>query len=236
DAETVEIEIDDRRRIQGEHLADDQSTDDRDAQRPAQLRAVAAAQRERYRGQQRRHRRHHDRAEAQQTGLEYRFARLEAPVALGVEREVDHHDRVLLDDPDQQYDADQRNDTEVGLEQQQREQRTDAGRRQRGQDRKRVHVAFIEDAQHDIDGQQGGEDQPGLAVERGLERLRGSLEAAAYRRGNAKLRERAVDGDRRLAQRRSLGEIERDRRGDELRLVVDAQRGVGRRVMRDRRQ
>ena len=34
------------------------------------------------------------------------LARRHAFVALGVEREVDHHDRVLLDDADQQDDAD----------------------------------------------------------------------------------------------------------------------------------
>ena len=81
--------------------------------------------------QQRRHRRHHDRPEAQQAGLEDRVARAHACGALGVEREVDHHDRVLLDDADQQDDADQRDDAELGPEQQQREQGADAGRRQR---------------------------------------------------------------------------------------------------------
>ncbi len=35
--------------------------------------------------------------------------------ALGLEREVDHHDRVLLDDADQQDDADQGDDAELGV-------------------------------------------------------------------------------------------------------------------------
>ncbi len=35
------------------------------------------------------------------------------PVALGLEREVDHHDGVLLDDADQQHDADDADDVEV---------------------------------------------------------------------------------------------------------------------------
>src|SRR6185437_9607361 len=135
---------------------------------------------------------------------------------------------------DQQNDADQRDDAELGLEQQQREQRADAGRRQRGQDRDRMHVAFIKDAQHDIDGQQGRQDQPRLAIERGLERLRGPLETAAYRRRDPELGESPVDRNCRLAERRSLGQIERDRRGDELRLVVDPERRVGRRVVGDR--
>ena len=35
-------------------------------------------------------------------------------LALGLEREVDHHDRVLLHDADEQDDADQRDDAELG--------------------------------------------------------------------------------------------------------------------------
>ncbi len=42
------------------------------------------------------------------------------------EREVDHHDRVLLDDADQQDDADHRDDAQLVVEQHQREQRADA--------------------------------------------------------------------------------------------------------------
>jgi hypothetical protein len=36
-------------------------------------------------------------------------------VPLGVQREVDHHDRVLLDDADQQDDADHRDDAQILL-------------------------------------------------------------------------------------------------------------------------
>jgi hypothetical protein len=43
EAEAVEIQIDDRRRVKREHLADDQAADDRDAERPPQFRAVAEA-------------------------------------------------------------------------------------------------------------------------------------------------------------------------------------------------
>ena len=34
-------------------------------------------------------------------------------LAFGLEREIDHHDGVLLDDADQQHDADQRDDAEI---------------------------------------------------------------------------------------------------------------------------
>src|SRR2546422_5302742 len=41
DLHAVEIQVDDRCRVQRQHLAEDQATDDGDAQRPAQLRAGA---------------------------------------------------------------------------------------------------------------------------------------------------------------------------------------------------
>ncbi len=39
--------------------------------------------------------------------------RLHALFAFGFQREVDHHDGVLLHDADQQHDADQRDNAEV---------------------------------------------------------------------------------------------------------------------------
>ena len=108
----IEEEIDDRRGEEGQHLAHDQAADDGDAQRMAQLGADAGAQHQRQRAEQRRHGGHQDRAEAQQAGLMDRLARRLALAALGLEREVDHHDRVLLDDADQQDDADDGDDVE----------------------------------------------------------------------------------------------------------------------------
>ncbi len=59
---------------------------------------------------------------------------------------------------------------ELGVEQQQRQQRAHARRRQRRQDGQRMHVALVEDAEHDVDGDQRGQDQAGLALQRVLER------------------------------------------------------------------
>jgi hypothetical protein len=73
------------------------------------------------------HRRHHDRAEPQQRRLADRGLGLQMLVALGRDREVDHHDAVLLDDADQQHDADQRDQAEVEPEQHQDRERADAG-------------------------------------------------------------------------------------------------------------
>ena len=102
--------------------------------------------------EQRRHRRHHDRAEAQQARLVDRLLGRLALLALRLEREVDHHDRVLLHDADQQDDADQRDRRSRSLPvEHQREDRAHAGRRQRRENRERVDVALVEHAQHDVD-------------------------------------------------------------------------------------
>ena len=104
-------------------------------------------------------------------------ARLLSFLALGFEREVDHHDGVLLHDADQQDDADERDDAELAAAEHQRQERADTGRRQRGENRDRVDVAFVEHAQHDVDRDQGGQDQQRFVRQRGLERPRRALEA-----------------------------------------------------------
>ena len=52
-----------------------------------------------------------------------------------------------------------------------RQQRPDAGRGERREDRDRVDVAFVEHAQHDVDRDQRGQNQQRLVAQRGLERL-----------------------------------------------------------------
>ncbi|CAF1788575.1 hypothetical protein NRS6108_04606 [Bacillus subtilis] len=80
-------------------------------------------------------------------------------LALRHQGEVDHHDRVLLDDADQQNQRDHRDHRQFGVGAEQRQQRTDARRRQRGQDGDRVDQALVEHAQHQVDGQDRGKHQ-----------------------------------------------------------------------------
>ena len=87
-------------------------------------------------------------------------------MALRLQGEVDHHDRVLLDDAHQENDADQADHRQVLSEQHQRQNGPDAGRRQRREDGDRMNIALIEHAEHDIDRDDGRQDQPGLARER----------------------------------------------------------------------
>ena len=62
--EAIEREIDDRRRVQREELRQREAADDRDAERPTQLRPGAAADGQGQPAEQRGHRRHEDRPEA----------------------------------------------------------------------------------------------------------------------------------------------------------------------------
>ena len=70
--------------------------------------------------------------------------------------------------------------------------RADAGRRQRRDDRDRVDVALVEHAQHDVDGDDRGEDEQRLARQRLVERLRRAHEVRVHagRHADARLRRR----------------------------------------------
>ena len=64
------------------------------------------------------------------------------------------------------------------VEEHQRQQRADAGRGQRGKNRDGVDVALVEHAEHDVNGDERGQDQHRLVGQRGLKGLRRALEAA----------------------------------------------------------
>ena len=222
--EVVEIEIDHRRGEQRQHLADHEPADHGIAERLADFGAGAGAEHQRHAAEQCRHRRHHDRAEAQDRGLADRFLRRQMLVALGDDGEVDHHDAVLLDDADQQNDSDQGNQAEIESERHQDRERADAGRRQRRENGQRVDVALIEDAEDQIDHDQCGEDQQRHGAERLLERLRGALEARAQRRRRAHRGHRGLHRAGRLSERDALTEVEADRHRGKLALVGDGER------------
>ena len=157
-----------------------------------------------------------------------------ALVALGMDREVDHHDRVLLHQADQEEHPDQRDHAELGAERTEREERAHARRRERREDRDRQDEALVEDAEHEVHRDDGREDQPRLARERRLEAARGALEPAVDRGGHADSRHRVVDDLGRGRQRDALGQAERDGRGGELPLMIHRERRVGEFVARDR--
>ena len=120
-------------------------------------------------GQQRGHGGHHDGAEAQQAGFVDGIRGVLAVLAFGLQSEVHHHDAVLLHDADEQDDADDGHHTEILAEEDQREQRAHAGGRQRGENRDRVDEALVQDAQHDVDRDQRGQDEQRFVGQRILE-------------------------------------------------------------------
>ena len=107
----------------------------------------------------------------------------------------------------------------------QREQRADARRGQRGEDRHRMDVALVEHAEHDVHRHHGGEDQQQRVAERGAEGERRALEARAHARRQADLGFGRTRSPPPRAERRAGREVERDRRRRELAEVVDRERG-----------
>ncbi len=80
--------------------------------------------------------------------------RRQALLALRFQREVHHHDGILLHDADEQDHTDQRDEAEFGVEGDQRQHRAEAGGGQSGEDGDGVDEALIEHAQHHIDRRQ----------------------------------------------------------------------------------
>jgi hypothetical protein len=172
----------------------------------------------------RRHRRHQDRAEAQQAGLIDRLPGRFSFVAFGVECKVDHHDRVLLHDADEENDADDRDDGEIVAGHHQRQQRADTGRWQRRQNREGVNEALIEHAQHDVDGDDRRQNQEELIGKRRLKRERSALEAGDHAGGQGDVDLRLLDRLDRVAESSARRKVERHRGRRELPEMRDLQR------------
>ncbi|MEJ0041851.1 MAG: hypothetical protein WDM81_06410 [Rhizomicrobium sp.] len=141
--------------------------------------------------------------------------------ALRRDREVHHHDAVLLHDADQEDDADDRDDREVETEQREHQERADAGGGEGRQDGQRVDVALVEHAQDEIDRDERGGDEIGFGGERILEGLRVALERSDHGAGRADLHLSAPDGVRRLAERHAGRQIEGQGDGGKLPVVID---------------
>ena len=157
-------------------------------------------------------------------------------LAFALEREVHHHDAVLLDDADQQNDADEGDHRELGAEHLQRQQRAEAGRRQRRDDGERMRQALVEHAEHDIDRDQRRQQQQRLRAQRPLEGLDVAGEVGVDGVGDVHAGDRLLD----LGGRRLQRHVGRDVVGDgdrgELALMVDHQRRDAAGEPGDRRQ
>src|SRR6185437_1873252 len=100
--QVVKEDIDDRGGVEGEHLAEEQAANHGDAERPAKFRANSRTERQWDAAEQRSHRGHHNGTETQQAGLIDGIGGVLAMLALGFQREINHHDAVFLHDADKQ--------------------------------------------------------------------------------------------------------------------------------------
>ena len=106
------------------------------------------------------HRRHHDRTEPDDAGLgRWHLSGRSGGRALRVQGKVDHHDAVLLHEPDEQDDAHEGVHVQVRTEEQQGKQGAEPGKRQRRKDRQRMDETLVQDAEDDIDHENGGDQQ-----------------------------------------------------------------------------
>ncbi|MCY1243803.1 hypothetical protein D9M72_568370 [compost metagenome] len=85
---------------------------------------------------------------------------------LRIDSKVDHHDRVLLHDADQQNDPDDPNHPQVIAGNHQRQQGTDPRRRQRRQNRQRMHIALVQHPKNDVHANHRRQNQPQLIRQR----------------------------------------------------------------------
>src|SRR2546422_2239188 len=96
-----------------------------------------------------------------------------------------------------------------------------------------MNVAFVENSQDDVNRRQGGEDQNGLRRERVLIGRGRSLKARMDARGHANLALRRLNVLDSSTEGSPRGKVERQSDGRKLALVVNGNRGVGRRVARE---
>src|SRR5882724_10965113 len=126
DLKAVHVEINDGRSEERQELAEDEATDDGNAEWPAKFGADAMANSERKGAEERGHGGHENGAEAKQASFVNGLDRREAFLRFGLNGEIDHEDRVFLDDANEQDDADQSDKSELNLEEHHGEERANA--------------------------------------------------------------------------------------------------------------
>src|SRR5882724_7580167 len=102
---------------------------------------------------------HDNWAEAQHACLKDRISCTLSFLALSLQRKVDHHDGILLDDADKKEDAYERDDIELAMKEDERADSADAGRWKSGENGNGVDEALIQDPKNDVDGKQSGDDE-----------------------------------------------------------------------------
>src|SRR5262249_35435434 len=105
------------------------------------------------------------------------------------------------------------------------QQRAHPGRRQAGKNGQWMNVAFVEDAQHDVDHHNGREDEKGFTPQRRAKLGGAAGERRRHRVGQTDFFGGTEDGIDRGAQRSAGREVEGKRHRRELTLVRDGEGG-----------
>src|SRR4029079_7957930 len=180
-------------------LRNNQATNNGNAERFAQFAANSHYDGERQRAEHRGHRCHHDRPEPNETGLVNRFFGTESFVSLSVEREIDHHDRVLFHDADEQDNSDDRDEIQLIASYQHGQESPEASGWYCRKDREWVDQALVKHSQDDVNSQERREKQPRHRRPRGLSNLRSAGETSANARWHSEITFRPLDDLRCLA-------------------------------------
>ena len=195
---------------QGHELAGEQAADDGHAQGLAQLGPLAKANGQRQCAQAGGQRGHEDGAQALEAGFAHGAARVQAPLAFGAQGKVDDEDGVFLDDANEQEHANEGHDGEFHLHGQKRQHGSEARAGQGGEHGQRVNQALVQDAQHEVDDDDGGNDEPHLLALL-LLHLRGvARELAAHAVGHADGVFGFAHGFLRGLQADAVGQVERE--------------------------
>ena len=141
--------------------------------------------------------------------------------AFGLQSEVNHHDAVLFHDADEQDNSDERDDAEFLATDQQGQDRSDTGGGQRGKNRDRVDVTFVENAQHDVHRDQRRQNQDRFVGQRRLERGGRALKGRLNTERHTDILLDFVNRFRGVAERSIGSEIERDGDDRKLSLMID---------------
>src|ERR1700722_7326257 len=139
----------------------------------------------------------------------------------GVEREIDNHDRVLLDDSDKQDHAKERIEVEILAKQQQGEQRSDSRRWQTGKNGQRMNEALVKNAKNEINDHDRDQKQNTQPLERTLELRSGSLEGKGHRRRHSNFLGGASNKSSGGIKRNTAHQIELECHSGELSQMVD---------------
>src|SRR5208282_3339371 len=208
DSQAVEREINDRRGVEREHLAQNQSADNGDAERIAEFRTRTSAENQRQSAKEGGHGGHQNGTKAQDASLKNGIPRAFAIDPFGGQRKVDHQNGVLLDDTDQQNNADHGDNAKVLVKDHECKDGADSGGRKGGNNCEGMDVTLVENAQDDIDGHESGNNEERLRRQGRLKGLKRAGEHAGNGIGHAHFLFHGEDGTGSVAESHTRGKVE----------------------------